>query len=205
MPVKTTVDSVVNLTARILRRDLTAAAGSNTLLSAAEEKKASPLIREAAQAIRTAKGPGARVTVDALEDTLRTRALTLIGAVNQSHGPGAKALSKSEAEALTAKDALLGPTVLAAYKVVAGKGLDVDAIAAHRVGDGLDPDVVFKTFTNEHDAERYADPDGRHVAWLVPLGDDGLVKRFVSGRNDLWAQRFEIDRITGAITVTAEH
>lgn len=54
------------------------------------------------------------------------------------------------------------------------------------------------------EAEAYAaaqaTTDG--LSWLAY---DGANNKFVSGRNDLWAERFEIDRVTGDVTVTAEH
>lgn len=95
--------------------------------------------------------------------------------------------------------------MLEAYEIASGHGLDVDAIATAHATNGMDPDTKFKTFATVEEAERYQDPDGNQVSWLVVTSDNLLSKSYVSGRNDLWAQRFEIDRITGAIAITAEH
>ena len=40
---------------------------------------------------------------------------------------------------------------------------------------------------------------------LLWVARDGAPTRFVWGYNDLWAERFEIDRITGDVRVTGEH
>lgn len=70
---------------------------------------------------------------------------------------------------------------------------------------GFDPDTVFKTFKTELEAMNYRDPKGRQVAWLVRSTDELLKNTYVSGRNDLWALRFEVDKLSGALTVTHEH
>ena len=63
----------------------------------------------------------------------------------------------------------------------------------------------FKTFATVAEAERYQDPDGNQVVWLVEVANTLLTKTFVSGRNDLWAQKFELDKVTGALAILAEH
>ncbi len=40
---------------------------------------------------------------------------------------------------------------------------------------------------------------------LLWVAKDGAPTKFVWGENDLWAERFEIDRITGDVRVTGEH
>ncbi len=65
--------------------------------------------------------------------------------------------------------------------------------------------MKFKVFPTVQEAERYQDPEGFQVSWLVPVGSTLSSKTFVSGRNDLWAQKFEIDRVTGAVAILAEH
>ena len=82
----------------------------------------------------------------------------------------------------------------------------MDELASVRVSQHVNgPDQVFMTFATENEATSYADPQGRSVTWLVPEQDGLLAKKFVWGRNDLWAERFEIDRLNGAVTVLAEH
>jgi len=73
------------------------------------------------------------------------------------------------------------------------------------VRDGMDSQTTFKLFTIEAEAERYQDPRGRRVRWRVRTSSDLLENTYVSGRNDLWNQRFEIDKLSGAITITGEH
>ena len=43
------------------------------------------------------------------------------------------------------------------------------------------------------------------LEWLAHDGETILSARFVEGTNDLWSQRFDIDRVTGVVTVTHEH
>ena len=58
---KTSVSDVSTALRALVRREAQRAAGSNTVLSRAEEAKASPLLQAAAQAVRAASGPNARV------------------------------------------------------------------------------------------------------------------------------------------------
>jgi hypothetical protein len=51
----------------------------------------------------------------------------------------------------------------------------------------------------------YQDPHGRSVTWLVRSSEGGDTSSFVWGRNDLWAERFDVDATSGAVTVTGEH
>lgn len=59
-------------------------------------------------------------------------------------------------------------------------------------------DYFFKT---EADAYAFTNTNGE-ATWLA---FDGATNKFVWGQNDLWYERFEIDRITGDLTVTGEH
>jgi hypothetical protein len=186
------------------RREAEKVAGPNAVLSRTEQAKASAAVQAAAEAVRAAKGKNARVTVDAIEQQLAVSAAKLIGDVNKP-GSGAAFLSKVEATAAFQRDPVLGQTVLEAYKLASGHGLDVDGLAAQRVNDGSDPEVKFKVFATVAEAEHYQDPDGFQVSWLVPVGETLLTKTYVSGRNDLWAQKFEVDRLTGAVAILAEH
>lgn len=202
---KTSVSDVSTVLRAIVRREASQAAGSNTVLSKAEEAKASPLLQAAAKAVRAAQGANARVTVDELEAQVSTVAAKLIGSVNQPRGAGAPWVTKAEATAAMKADPIFGKQVLQAWEIAAGQGLDVDAMAKQRVTAGLDSDTRFKTFSSVQEAERYQDPNGNQVAWLVEVASTTLSKTYVSGRNDLWAQRFEIDKLTGAVAVLAEH
>jgi hypothetical protein len=66
-------------------------------------------------------------------------------------------------------------------------------------------DVVDLELTTVAEAERHVDELGRSVHWLVRDADDAATAEFVAGINDLWAQRFAIDKATCALTVTGEH
>ena len=56
-------------------------------------------------------------------------------------------------------------------------------------------------FKTEADAYAHATTSGG-LAWVA---FDGQNNKFLWGYNDLWAERFTVDRITGDVTVTAEH
>ena len=111
---KTSVADVSNVLRAIVRREAAQAAGTNTVLSKAEEAKASPLLQAAAKAVRAAQGPNARVTVDELEAQVSTVAAKLIGAVNQPKGAGAPWVTKVEATAAMQADPIFGKPVLQA-------------------------------------------------------------------------------------------
>lgn len=199
------VSDVKTALAASIHTDVKAAVGANTLLSLAEQQRAPEAVKAAAVELRQAGGPHARVTADGLEKNILDKALQLIGSVNQGSGSGAAFLSKKEAQAAQQKHPQLGQLVMRAFEVASSKGVDVDAIALARVRPDPVDDVAFKTFATMDEAMHYADPDGRQVAWLVEESASADKKVYLSGRNDLWAQRFEVDRKTGAITVTAEH
>jgi hypothetical protein len=201
---RTTLSQVSAVLTERVRRDLKAAAGANGVLSKAEQASAPAYVKTIADEFRKAN-PKARVTVGSMETLITKKALNLIGEVNQPRGSGAASLTQAEAKAVAKRDATLGYTVLEAWQVVAGKGLDVDDVAKKLVRDGMDSETTFKMFTTEAEAERYQDPKGRQVRWLVRTGSDLLKNTYVSGRNDLWNQRFEIDKLSGAVTITGEH
>lgn len=201
----TSIANISTVLTERVKRDLAAAAGSNGILSKAEQAKAPDYVKKAADELRQAN-PNARVTVSSMETVISKKALDLIGEVNQPSGNGKKTLTQAEADAAARRDASLGYAVLEAFQVVSGKGgLNEDDIAKKHVNTGFDPDTVFKTFKTEHEAMNYRDPKGRQVAWLVRSTDELLKNTYVSGRNDLWAQRFEVDKLSGALTVTHEH
>ncbi len=196
---KTPVADVSTVVSRLVQRDFAAAAKSNTVLSKTEQKSAKPYVRAAAEEIRKQK-PGALVKLDAMEAAVAPRALSLIAEVNQAGGSGAKTLSQTEAKAAFKKDPVYGELILEAYEIASGRKADVDAVAEAYVSGGLDPDYTFRRFNTEAEALAWGERGANRV-WLA-RGNDGA---FVSGRNDLWSQRFTVDQVTGAVTVTHEH
>ncbi len=71
----------------------------------------------------------------------------------------------------------------------------------------IEPGYVRKVFATEAAAYAWQQanlPNGG-LEWLAHDGETILSARFVEGSNDLWSQRFDIDRVTGAVTVTHEH
>lgn len=201
--VQTTVAKVSTVLKALVKRDLEAAAGANGVLSRAEQANVPKYLSDAANELRAAK-PNARITVDAMEAFVATRATQLIGAVNQTSGSGAATLSKAEATAAAKREPNLGFAVMEAYQIVSGTGVSVDGIAEKRASQ-VDDETVFRKFATQAEAERAQDPDGKHVSWLVKTSDGLLSASYVSGKNDLWAQRFDVDKRTGAVTVTHEH
>lgn len=202
--VRARVSDVLTVFGAQQAREVALVAGNN-VLSRAEQAKAAPHIAQAADALR-AEGRS-RVTTDALQDKLMEQARALIGGVNQSSGSGAAVLSKTEADRAAARNPVLGLRVLAAYEVARGGGPNVDGIARERVSAGVtEPtEQVFKEFATEEEAVRYQDPDGRRVTWLVKEKDGLLKNSYVWGRDDMWAERFDIDRLDGSVTTTGEH
>jgi hypothetical protein len=198
---KTPVADVATVLSAQIRRELQTAAG-NALLSRTEQAKALPYVQEAASEIRAENGPGARVSVDALESKLVGKALRLIDSVNHK---GPAYLSKKEATSAFRSGGRLGEVVLRAYEVASGNGVNVDEIARARIAQNSSQDSVVKVFASEQEAYGYVEPNGNPVAWVVPETSDLLKKTFLLGRNDLWVERIEIDRLSGAITVLDEH
>jgi hypothetical protein len=66
-------------------------------------------------------------------------------------------------------------------------------------------DGTFTEYATEALAERGPSSDGNPNRWLVRIAETDKVATFASGTNDLWAQRFEVDKLTCALTVTEEH
>lgn len=192
------------VTRELIRREAQGFARGNSLLSLSEQSTASRSVRATAEMLRQQGGPGTRVTVNAIEDAFTERVEQLMTSVGGS-GVDGLYLSADELAAAASRDSTVTPILSMAYITAAGKGLDVDAVAAQRVGGGLDADSVFKTFTSTEEAMQFVDPQGRSVVWLVPVADGLLKKSFVAGRNDLWAQHFEVDRLDGEVSVTREH
>lgn len=209
-----------------LLHDDVARVAINTLMSKSEQASAPIDIRDAAQRVRTAAaaaaggfglGVGARVHVDEVEQELLQAALRLIGVVNQPSGSGKAFLSRAEVDSVVALDPLLGGRVQKAWQIVRAApvtpvtpvtpvDVDVDVIArAHAIPTSLPADEVFLRFASENEAANYVEPSGKTVRWLVVERDTASSTSFVSGTNDLWSQRFDVDKRTGAVTITAEH
>lgn len=204
MPIR--VDDVSQKLAILLRADASAAAHGNALVSRAEQARAPSHVDDAAADVRAAGGVGARVSVDDVDTMLRARAAALIASVNQSTGSGKAFLSKAEAQAAAALDPSLGGQVLRAWEITRSGGIDVDGIAkAHAIPAVLEPEERFMKFATESEAERFREPSGLHVKWLVVTGETSTTKSFTSGSNDLWSQRFDVSKLDGSIVITAEH
>ena len=202
---RTTVADVSTVLRAMVRREAEQAAGPNKVLSRAEQAKVSPALKAAAEAVRAAGGPNARVTVDALEKQVSETAMKLIGTVNKP-GAGSALLSKAEATAAFKNDPAMGKPVLQAYEIASGHGLDTDSLIRARASADMDPsEAVFLTFPSETAAENYREPNGMQTRWYVVTGDSLLTRSYTVGRNDLWSQKLEVDKVTGAIAVTHEH
>jgi hypothetical protein len=189
-----------------LLHDDVARVAMNSLVSKGEQAAAPTDIAAASQAVRDAGGAGARVHASDVEERLLQSALRLIGVVNQPSGSGMAFLSKAEVDSVVANDNVLGARVQKAWQIARGGSVDVDAIAkAHAIPAVLGSDEVFMRFATENEASNFVEPNGKHVRWLVVEGETSMTKSFVSGSNDLWSQRFDIDKRTGALTITGEH
>jgi hypothetical protein len=190
----------------LLRQDATAAAGTNALISRAEQAAAPAHVQAAAEQVRSTGGAGTRVTVDAVEQVLGQQARALIASVNQSSGSGAAFLSLAEAQAAAVRNPPMGAHVLRARALVLGKSIDVDSIARARVDAQLaGNDGIFRTFATLHEAESFRGPPESSVFWYVVEGETATTKSYVQGRNDLWSERFDVSKVDGSVVVTAEH
>jgi hypothetical protein len=182
---------------RILATEARLASGGNDQLSKAEQAVAPSHIARAAIDIRVS---GSSVKTDALSMHLAELGRALTASVNQPSGVGRASFSKTEVKAAKTKDPVLGARVEKAYAIASGSVMDVDGIAEAHVR-GFLSEGVFAQLSSEQLAENYKDPHARSVTWLVKTGDHS----FSWGRNDLWAQHFDVDPQSGAITVTGEH
>lgn len=189
-----------------LLHDDVARVAVNALVSKSEQAHAPTDIAAASQAVRALGGAGARVRAVDVEERLLQDALRLIGVVNQPSGSGKAFLSRAEVDALVAHDGVAGARVQKAWQIAKGGSLDVDAIAkAHAIPASLPADQVFMRFATENEAASFQQPSGKTVRWLVVERETSMTKSFVSGTNDLWSQRFDVDKRTGSITITGEH
>jgi len=104
---------------------------------------------------------------------------------------GHKAVGKATVHIETPNTSLTDAQLLAAAKAYAWVGPLAD-------------DHIRKFFDSETAAYAWwsATKPTESLEWLAYDGD---AEHYVSGINDLWAQRFEIDRTTGVVTLTGEH
>lgn len=191
--------------ATLLKRDAERSAEGNELLSKAEQAKAPAHVQKAAAEVRDDGGPGTRVETDALGAMLAAHAKKLIAKVNQKEGVGRDFVSRAEAKAAKKADPALGARVMKAYEITSGHVADVDGLAESYARGFADPTHLFRNFSSELLALNYQDPHGRSVTWLVKTSEEADKATFVWGRNDLWAQRFDVDLKSGALVVTGEH
>lgn len=191
--------------ATLLARDADRAAEGNELLSKVEQSKAPAHVQRAATEVRDDGGVGARVGTDALSAMLKAHAKKLIAKVNQKDGVGRDFVSRAEAKAAKKADPALGGQIMKAYEISSGHVADVDGLAESYARGFADPTHLFRHFSSELIALNYQDPHGRSVTWLVKTSEEADKASFVWGRNDLWAQRFDVDLKSGALVVTGEH
>lgn len=71
----------------------------------------------------------------------------------------------------------------------------------HAYGGSPDELLMFRTVT---EAERFVIPE-QPTHWLVRTGESPTAVEFTSGTQDLWAERFSVNKTTCAITTLSEH
>lgn len=189
---------------RLLAADVQRASGPNGQLSRVEQAQAPAHVAAAAAELRASAAPGARIKDDALSAHLSSQARAVVDANNQSSGVGRAFFSRAEARAASA-DPRLGAHVQKAWAIAAGQRADVDGIAEARMRAASSEGDVVRVFGSETAAMAHHDPHGRSVTWLVRSSESSDKSSFVWGRNDLWAERFDVDATSGAVTVTGEH
>lgn len=130
--------------AGIIRQKVSEAAGTNTLVSRKEQAGLDPFLRERAERVREAGGPGARVTVDALSARAVADAAEVWDRFNPpGRGQDGKYLSQGELAAITRADPALGALSQAAYLQVrqaAAAPNAAEAVAAFFGGFHFAPD-----------------------------------------------------------------
>jgi hypothetical protein len=125
MPIRAYKNDVLSSVHAELRAEAEVAAGSNGILSRAEQA-AMPdgLLKKAAGWVREDGGAGTRVEVDAMVAKATRRMATLLGRVNQRSGAGADTVSQREVQALHAMDNEAGARVARAYELITGKHIE---------------------------------------------------------------------------------
>jgi hypothetical protein len=106
--------------ARQVFGELRQAAGNNNLISKAEQGTLAPELQRAADDVRKAQGPNARVTINEAAASFDARVNDGIDAVNQSSGSGKAWLSKAEIEALQQRDPAVGDRAKKAWQLLGG-------------------------------------------------------------------------------------
>jgi hypothetical protein len=76
-----------------------------------------------------------------------------------------------------------------------------DAARAHVYGAAANQRI----FANEAEAANWAQSTGSDERWLARDGEDLGSLHYIQGRNDLWAERFIVDKQTADVTITGEH
>lgn len=121
--------ATTDLLARVntqLGADAARAAGSNDLVSHAEQRTfGAGVLQAAADEVRAAGGPGTRVVVDVLVQTAASKVASLLAQVNQPSGSGAGVVSMDEVRGLAALDADAGLRVARAYELITGRQVDL--------------------------------------------------------------------------------
>lgn len=127
--VRASVSSVLAQLRAELEAEARRAAGSNSLISRAEEQQLGDSVtREAAAEVRAAGGAGSTVTVDALVDAAEARLRAFIDGVNQTSGAGAATLSQAEIQAVAATHPEAGQRLARAYELLTGKAVPLPAV-----------------------------------------------------------------------------
>ena len=123
--IRASLNTILQTVRQELARDAAHAAGNGLLSKDEQRSLGGGVLAEAAEELRAAAAPGARVTTDALVETASERIATLLGAVNQPSGTGASAVSQAEVRALVARHADAGQRVARAYELITGKRVDI--------------------------------------------------------------------------------
>lgn len=104
-----------------IRRAVSEAADGNRMLSRAESVQLPGFIREAAEQLRSEKGPNARIFVDEVAKAATAAALAAVRSVNPPGGRDGAFLSQAEIKALSRRDPELGAMVQAGYLAARGE------------------------------------------------------------------------------------
>jgi hypothetical protein len=99
--------------------------------------------------------------------------------------------------------------------VTYGNDCEREAAGAQKAADGVclkqlhnvAREHVFGSAENQYIYPSEADAYAANLSgrWLAFDGETAGALKFVSGSHDLWVQRFEVDRLSATLTITAEH
>jgi hypothetical protein len=170
MPFRIRTDDLTANIAAQLRAQATTTAGSNTVISKAEQATVDRPLADAIADVREKEGPGSRVTIDeAVAEAMKTAA-AMIGGVNQASGQGALYVSQAELRALQNEDPAWGKLATAAYDLLAEQARAADT-------DPPPAPVTVPADAAEHLAEQLqlvdliAQPDGSQTSNVRELPD----------------------------------